>query len=289
MQVRSENLLRERASFDFSCPRGELLLTRLHWDFHGWSGRTSATYGVAGCGRQATYVLADADTWVMDTSRTTAPAPQWAPVPAYPPVAAAPWPPPEAPVSVPPPIASIATVVVVAPPATDTTVMPPAEGLPESPSRSDVEAGRCVAGREPPREGPLESCWDTEETYLADGGRVQGITQEHLRGVTPLVVYGAAAPGTLRITVEWSPYCDDCRLEISEHNSGMASLVEGTRRREGPVEEIALPATPGPYYLVGRRAGPSVPFLVVATLVRADGLPAASTLHGVSWQRRCED
>jgi hypothetical protein len=151
------------------------------------------------------------------------------------------------------------------------------------------EAGRCVAGREPPREGPLESCWDTEETYLADGGRVQGITQEHLRGVTPLVVYGAAAPGTLRITVEWSPYCDDCRLEISEHNSGMASLVEGTRRREGPVEEIALPATPGPYYLVGRRAGPSVPFLVVATLVRADGLPAASTLHGVSWQRRCED
>jgi hypothetical protein len=140
MQVRSENLLRERASFDFSCPRGELLLTRLHWDFHGWSGRTSATYGVAGCGRQATYVLADADTWVMDTSRTTAPAPQWAPVPAYPPVAAAPWPPPEAPVSVPPPIASIATVVVVAPPATDTTVMPPAEGLPESPSRSDVEA-----------------------------------------------------------------------------------------------------------------------------------------------------
>ncbi|MBN1771815.1 MAG: hypothetical protein JXB32_11170 [Deltaproteobacteria bacterium] len=161
----------------------------------------------------------------------------------------------------------------------------------EKPERLGIahcEAGRCVPGREPAPERPDESCWDAQETYLEDGRRESAATEEHLRGLTPLLAYGAAASGTLRLEVDWGDNCPDCRLEISEHNSGMASLVEGVRHREGGRETIALPATPGVYYLLGRRAGPSISCLVTVSLERTDGAPAVSTLHGVSWQRRCE-
>lgn len=161
----------------------------------------------------------------------------------------------------------------------------------EKPQRLGIarcEAGRCVPGRAAAPEQPYESCWDTEETYLEDGRREGAVTHENFRGLTPLLVYGAAAPGTLRVELDWGENCPDCRLEISAHNSGMASLVEGQRRREGGRETIELPAGPGPYYLLGRRAGPSYPYLVTVTLERTDGLPAAATLHGVGWQRRCE-
>lgn len=54
--AKSQTSLRERASFDLSCPVGELQVQSLEEKTDQWGGKYMSTAGVAGCGRNATYI-----------------------------------------------------------------------------------------------------------------------------------------------------------------------------------------------------------------------------------------
>ena len=58
--VGRDNLLR-RAQFDLRCPADQLRLTALQF-----SGELVTSYGVTGCGQQATYLLGPKETFEMD-------------------------------------------------------------------------------------------------------------------------------------------------------------------------------------------------------------------------------
>jgi len=60
--------LQNRASFDLQCPADQLELHEL-----SRSGRLANSYGVVGCGKQATYVLnmTGRGTWVMNSGGET--------------------------------------------------------------------------------------------------------------------------------------------------------------------------------------------------------------------------
>lgn len=146
------------------------------------------------------------------------------------------------------------------------------------------EDGVCVDGRTPPD----DTCWDIRVEYLESGGGFSTETVAGIRGSTPLHAIGAPAAGTLSLTVGWGD-CSDCELRISEHNSGMANLVQGTRERVGERETIELPVTPGPYYLLGY--SPTGPHRLTVSIEMLDsaGQRREADLHGVAWQRVCED
>lgn len=153
-------------------------------------------------------------------------------------------------------------------------------------------AGRCVAGgrsRVPPEE-PMMSCWDTPMDNLENGGTAFAEIQEDYRGPTPLHVYGVPSAGHLAIEVRWPPACgDECRLDISEHSSGMSRLVQGERSRQGTTQTIELPVTEGDYFLLGR--GPSTAGSVLLKIEHraSDGTRPPSARHGRAIERLCED
>jgi hypothetical protein len=149
------------------------------------------------------------------------------------------------------------------------------------------EAGKCTKGRAAPK-GP---CWDFRETNLEADGSTDAETVTKIASKTPHVVISPAEAGTLALELDWPASCSDCKLQISEHNSGMARLVtpkssSTDAERNGEKvrhERLELPVTPGPYHMVGT-SNTATRYLVTAKLT-----PAKVTRHGTDWQRLCED
>lgn len=131
---------------------------------------------------------------------------------------------------------------------------------------SRCEAGRCVKGRTPGKDGPMKSCWDTQVTYMRTERPYLGSSSEHLQGITPLHAVGVPAAGTLRISARLG--CTDCALKVSEHNTGMSNLIKGKPFTPAPrdpakirpvtsrappamatVLHLEFPVTPGPYFI----------------------------------------
>lgn len=163
------------------------------------------------------------------------------------------------------------------------------------------EAGKCASGRAAPT--PIKrikhikhmSCWDYRETWLEGDGGATATASSMIQGITPHVAIAPAAAGVLVLEVNWPADCADCRLLISEHNSGMAQLIvaKSTRtqaKRNGmPIvrERLELPVKPGPYHMVGM-AGVDTDYTIRADLRDAAGERGRVTRHGVGWQRMCE-
>ncbi len=167
------------------------------------------------------------------------------------------------------------------------------------------EQGTCARGREPaPSSKRGMSCWDYHETWLEADGAATATASSTITGVTPHVAIAPASSGTLVLEVDWPASCADCRLLISEHNSGMAQLITpaSTRtdaeRNGKPIqrERLEFPVTPGPYHLVGMAGtdtnsapgADEVDFTIRADLRDANGGRGRVTRHGVGWQRMCE-
>lgn len=158
------------------------------------------------------------------------------------------------------------------------------------------EAGTCARGRTPSTSGGPKSCWDFRETNLEADGITDAETVVKVKSTTPHVVISPAAAGTLVLELDWPASCADCRLQISEHNSGMAHPVspagtssDATRNGE-PIrrQRIELRVTPGAYHMVATSAAPAR-YLVRAQLSTASGELGTVARHGVGWQRMCED
>jgi hypothetical protein len=140
-----------------------------------------------------------------------------------------------------------------------------------------------------------ESCWDYRETWLEANGGASATTSSTIQGITPHLAIAPAAAGTLVLEIDWPADCADCRLLISEHNSGMSQLIaaKSTRtqaeRNGKPVvrERLELPVTPGPYHMVAM-AGVDTHYTIRADLRDAAGELGRVTRHGVGWQRMCE-
>lgn len=167
------------------------------------------------------------------------------------------------------------------------------------------EAGKCAPGRAAPPESAHESCWDYRETWLEAEGSESATTSSTIQGITPHIAISPAAAGVLVLEIDWPADCSDCRLSISEHNSGMSQLVvpKSTRtqaQRNGvPVvrERLELPVTPGPYHMIGMAGAeanclgggcPPSNYIIRADLRDAAGELGRVTRHGVGWQRMCE-
>jgi hypothetical protein len=164
------------------------------------------------------------------------------------------------------------------------------------------EQGTCARGRKPEHKRELGSkynydmsCWDFRETWLeADGAATATASSVH-NGVTPHVAIAPASPGVLTLELDWPASCVDCRLLISEHNSGMANRItpKSTRseaQRNGePIqrERLEFPVTPGPYHFVAM-ASSDTDYTIRAELRDAEGQPGRVTRHGVDWQHMCE-
>jgi hypothetical protein len=156
------------------------------------------------------------------------------------------------------------------------------------------EQGTCAPGRAPASKGE-ESCWDYREDWLEADGSATATTSSTIQGITPHVAIAPASAGTLVLAIDWPADCADCRLLISEHNSGMANLITGNstrsedQRNGEPVqhESLEFPVKPGPYHMVGMASTDSN-FTIRAKLRDADGKPGRVTRHGIGWQRMCE-
>lgn len=158
------------------------------------------------------------------------------------------------------------------------------------------DAGVCAPGRPPAgTDKGEESCWDYRETWLEADGRASATTSRHLQGITPHLAIAPAHAGTLVLELDWPADCADCRLLISEHNSGMSQLITPVaartqaERNGAPIvrERLEFPVTPGPYHLVAL-AEKDADYFVRASLVDSDGKPGRVTRHGVGWQHMCE-
>jgi hypothetical protein len=157
------------------------------------------------------------------------------------------------------------------------------------------ENGRCAKSRTAPPASDHESCWDYRETWLEANGATSGTTSKHLQGITPHIGIAPADNGLLVLEIDWPSECSNCRLLISEHNSGMSKLIEpkSTRtqaeRNGAPVarERLEFPVKTGPYHTVAL-ADADADFVIRADLRNAAGEPGRVTRHGVGWQRMCE-
>jgi len=162
------------------------------------------------------------------------------------------------------------------------------------------EQGVCARGRETKRERLPKgiehmSCWDYRETWLEADGAATATASSVINGVTPLLAISPASAGVLTLELDWPASCTDCRLLISEHNSGMSNLITPTATRSEATrngravqrERLEFPVTPGPYWFVGM-AGSDTDYTVRADLRDREGQPGRATRHGVGWQRMCE-
>jgi hypothetical protein len=171
---------------------------------------------------------------------------------------------------------------------------------------AQCQEGACVPGRKPEpdrkqrrelrRNGIMHmSCWDYRETWLEADGGATTTTSSMQQGITPLLGIAPASAGVLTLELDWPASCADCRLLISEHNSGMAQLITPTAvrteatRKGAPVvrERLELPITPGPYWMLGM-ASTDTDFTIRAELRDSEGKPGRVTRHGVGWQHMCE-
>ena len=64
--AKSGTTLRERASFDLSCPSADLNVRSLEDKTDGWGNKYMAVAGVAGCGHKATYVARGDFQWIKN-------------------------------------------------------------------------------------------------------------------------------------------------------------------------------------------------------------------------------
>lgn len=157
------------------------------------------------------------------------------------------------------------------------------------------EGGRCVQGRSAPASSGHESCWDYQEIWLEGDGSASGKTAKNLQGITPHVAIAPAQAGALMLEIDWPAGCVNCRLMISEHNSGMSQLIEprsvrtDAERNGQPIvrERLEFPVTPGPYHMVAL-ADSDADYLIRAGLRDEAGGRGRVTRHGVGWQRMCE-
>jgi hypothetical protein len=163
------------------------------------------------------------------------------------------------------------------------------------------EQGKCAPGRAAPKSPKRSkhmnhmSCWDYRETWLEGDGGASASTSSMIQGITPHLAIAPAAAGVLVLEVDWPVDCADCRLLISEHNSGMAQLIAGTStrtqaERNGAAvvrERIEVRVTPGPYHMLGM-AEKAANYTIRADLRDNAGDQGRVTRHGVGWQRMCE-
>jgi hypothetical protein len=218
MQTRLDADLLRRATFDLTCPSEGIRMVPLNR--LPTNSAIVGTYGVYGCGRQATYVLEPHTiTWVLN-SRTDIPAvaqPGVAPAPGT--VAVQPVVEP-VPQPVPPPVpvpaaAPDVTVVMFGPPepaVTEPQAVP--VGLPESPSRTDVQGAL-----EPLREAVRACAGGASVTVQSDlefrgpTGRVNKVTVKTALGTDAAaciaqILLGAVVPPfaqeTLVVRYPWS-------------------------------------------------------------------------------------
>jgi hypothetical protein len=63
--------LRSRSAFDLECGADQPQIVELTSGNAAYGGN-GAVYGVAGCGRRATYIYNDGHVWVMDSASTKA-------------------------------------------------------------------------------------------------------------------------------------------------------------------------------------------------------------------------
>lgn len=164
----------------------------------------------------------------------------------------------------------------------------------EQPPRLGIahcEANRCQPGRADPPKSDAEDCWDYRETHLEPKAWTSAETATAIQGITPHLVISPAQAGTLRMTIDWPEACADCKLLVSEHNSGMARLVESTVTSTETIkrgaetirrEHLEFAVTPGPYHLIGKAAA------VVDYRLETDLQPPSVTRHGTAWARLCE-
>lgn len=165
------------------------------------------------------------------------------------------------------------------------------------------EAGRCERGRRASERGPHTSCWDTQITYMQAGHPYIASSYEHLQGITPLHAVGVPAEGTLRVSTRAD--CSTCALMVSEHNTGMASLIKGrpftpvpddpmeikpvTSRSPpaGPAQHLEYTVKPGPYFMAIIGGTGQVQYEV--ELLDSGGAPMVPNLRGRVYTRICED
>lgn len=156
--------------------------------------------------------------------------------------------------------------------------------------------GRCERGRAPAPQSEHESCWDYEETYLESPGAHGGQAATAIQGITPHLVIVPEVAGPLQIDIDWPPGCTDCTLLVSEHQSGVANLLDTTPKSRTPTERngdpierhrIELRVTPSPYHLIPKASKP-VDYFLRTRLLDASGKPAKATRHGTAWIRMCE-
>ena len=149
--------------------------------------------------------------------------------------------------------------------------------------------GKCVAGARSSvkTKNKMQSCWDTPIAYIANDGGANGQLYNNSRTSSNLLIYQVPAAGKLQLKVTWPRNCTDCELQISEHNSGMASLIQGKRTRQGHIESIELSVAPGPYYFRGMSAS-SETFLLQAQHRDNTGASPMAGAHGEGILRFCE-
>jgi hypothetical protein len=175
------------------------------------------------------------------------------------------------------------------------TACAPEPGQPVAPGRESPELDRRER-RALRRHGIMHmSCWDYRITWLEADGSAAETAWSTLIGTTPHVAIAPAEAGTLVLEVDWPAKCEECRLLISEHNSGMAQLITPTstrteaERNGAPIvrERLEFAVTPGDYHMVGQ-ASTDTDYTMRAELRDGDGKPGRVTRHGVVWQRECE-
>jgi len=69
LNVKHRTVLEKRASFDMTCPRAELQFVELDHEPNG----EITSFGVRGCGKQATYLLNRSGQWVQNSELERAP------------------------------------------------------------------------------------------------------------------------------------------------------------------------------------------------------------------------
>ena len=69
--AKSGTTLRDRASFDLTCPVAELKVQALEEKTDQWGNKYTSVAGVAGCGRKATYVAQDDFRWIKNAETSS--------------------------------------------------------------------------------------------------------------------------------------------------------------------------------------------------------------------------
>ncbi|MBN1774192.1 MAG: hypothetical protein JXB32_23235 [Deltaproteobacteria bacterium] len=200
MNTRLQTDLRRRAAFDLGCPPDGMemvVLSRIPTN-----REIVSSYGIYGCGRQATYVLdVNSATWVLNSRTGDATMAGQPGAASWQPAAAQPVTVPAQPVTAPAAVAAPpeVTVVVYGPPEPAATEPPAlAPDLPDSPSRADVQ-GALEPLREAVRAcvGEVAATVRTDVEFRGPTGRVNKVTVTTTLGADAAACLGQALLGAV--------------------------------------------------------------------------------------------